>query len=96
MGRDEIVKRLVAHGMKAELCEGLSDLALAEMLRVLEAKDPAQKDPEAVKEAAQVAKHFEKFSENFPRGSTKQGLVSGFLANRRHDRTLTAAKFLGR
>lgn len=45
-------------------------------------------------EAEKVGQHYEMFKEDFPRGVTREGLVEGFKAAKKHDAGLTAQQFL--
>lgn len=54
--------------------------------------NPTAGDDEA--EVEKVALHYESFKENFPRNVTKESLIEGFKASRKHDKTMTASRFL--
>lgn len=55
MNRDELIKKLVAHGVDADLCKDVPDAVLAEMVRALDAKAaPADPDAALMDDAAEL------------------------------------------
>jgi hypothetical protein len=58
-------------------------------------RDPAGAATATDAEVAKVEQHFMAHSESFKGVSTKETIVEGFKAARKHDPTLTASEFLG-
>jgi hypothetical protein len=106
--RERIIRRLAEGGMDAAVLEaGLvkgapGDALLAEICRAVEGGGPgglrAEDPAEAERQAAEVGKFYDRFSEHFNAGhnpTTKASLIKGYRAARKYNPGLSARDFCG-